>query len=155
MLTEAADYDTLTRNFRWDVPARFNMATACCDRHADSGNRTALIYVDEDGTAQRTSFDETARDVLPLRQCADGGWSLCAATASRCSCRSRWNCRSRNLAAFRAGLVSVPLFTLFGEDALEFRLANSGAKAVVTDETGWEKLCENPRPPAVSGRTST
>src|SRR5947199_5104393 len=45
-----------------------------------------------------------------------------------------------HLAAFRSGLVSVPLFTLFGEDALEFRLANSGAKAVVTDESGWEKL---------------
>src|SRR5256714_4540442 len=47
-----------------------------------------------------------------------------------------------HLAAFRSGLVSVPLFTLFGEDALEFRLANSGAKAVVTDETGWEKLAK-------------
>ena len=45
-----------------------------------------------------------------------------------------------HLAAFRSGLVSVPLFTLFGEDALEFRLANSGAKAIVTDESGWEKL---------------
>src|SRR2546423_11948033 len=45
-----------------------------------------------------------------------------------------------HLAAFRSGLVSVPLFTLFGEDALEFRLANSGARAIVSDETGWEKL---------------
>ena len=45
-----------------------------------------------------------------------------------------------HLAAFRSGLVSVPLFTLFGEDALQFRLPNSGAKAVVTDESGWEKL---------------
>ena len=45
-----------------------------------------------------------------------------------------------HLAAFRSGLVSVPLFTLFGEDALQFRLENSGAKAVVTDEGGWEKL---------------
>ena len=45
-----------------------------------------------------------------------------------------------HLAAFRSGLVSVPLFTLFGEDALEFRLINSGARAVVTDEMGWEKL---------------
>ena len=45
-----------------------------------------------------------------------------------------------HLAAWRSGLVSVPLFTLFGEDALQFRLQNSGAKAVVTDEGGWEKL---------------
>ena len=35
MLTEASTYDELYRNFRWDIPARFNIATACCDRHAD------------------------------------------------------------------------------------------------------------------------
>ena len=58
MLTETTDYDTLYRGFRWDIPARFNMAGACCDRHADGNGRTALIYVDEDGGAQRTSFDE-------------------------------------------------------------------------------------------------
>ena len=47
-----------------------------------------------------------------------------------------------HLAAFRSGLVSIPLFALFGEDALEFRLSNSGAKAIVTDEGGWEKLAK-------------
>ena len=35
MLTEAKTYDELYRNFRWDIPARFNIATACCDRYAD------------------------------------------------------------------------------------------------------------------------
>ena len=40
-----------------------------------------------------------------------------------------------HLAAFRSAIVSVPLFTLFGEDALEFRLSNSGAKAIVTDRS--------------------
>ena len=45
-----------------------------------------------------------------------------------------------HVAAFKAGLVSVPLFTLFGEDALEFRLRDSGARALVTDAVGLEKL---------------
>ena len=68
MLTEAATYDELYRNFRWDIPARFNMATACCDRYADGSGRLALIYVDEDGATTRTSFDEVAeaRAVLPM-----------------------------------------------------------------------------------------
>ena len=52
MLTETTDYDALYRDFRWDIPARFNIATACCDRHADGSNRLALIYVDEDGGTQ-------------------------------------------------------------------------------------------------------
>src|SRR6202453_3933404 len=47
-----------------------------------------------------------------------------------------------HLAAFRSGMVSVPLFALFGEDALEFRLSNSGARAIVTDQTGWDKLAK-------------
>ena len=51
---------------------RFNMATACCDRHADGTGRLALIYVDEDGGTTRTSFDEIAEHVAPLRQCAEG-----------------------------------------------------------------------------------
>ena len=60
MLTVASSYDELYRNFRWDIPDRFNIATACCDRHADGSGRLALIYVDEDGAATRTSFDEVA-----------------------------------------------------------------------------------------------
>ena len=39
-------------------------------------------------------------------------------------------------------MISIPLFALFGEDALEFRLANSGAKTIVTDASGWEKLAK-------------
>ena len=27
MLTETTDYDELYRNFRWNIPARFNMAS--------------------------------------------------------------------------------------------------------------------------------
>ena len=74
MLTEASDYDELYRDFRWEIPARFNIATACCDRHADGTGRLALIYVDEDGAATRDLVRRDQRDVAPLRQCAEGGW---------------------------------------------------------------------------------
>lgn len=139
MLTQASSYENLVRDFRWDVPERFNIASACCDRHADGSNRLALIYVDEDGGAQRTSFDE-----MRALSCAFAN-VLKADGLSRGDRVAVFLSQSLelpivHLAAFRSGLVSVPLFTLFGEDALEFRLANSGAKAVVTDESGWEKL---------------
>jgi acetyl-CoA synthetase len=139
MLTETADYEKLCRDFRWDIPARFNIATACCDRHADGTNRLALIYVDEDGGAKRTSFDEmraySSRFANVLKA---GGLARGDRVAAFLS--QSLELPIVHLAAFRSGLVSVPLFTLFGEDALEFRLANSGARAVVTDEAGWEKL---------------
>jgi acetyl-CoA synthetase len=139
MLTETTDYKKLCRDFRWEIPPRFNIATACCDRHADGSNRLALIYVDEDGAAQRTSFDEIAemsrRFANVLK--ADG---LTRGDRVALFLSQSLELPVAHLAAFRAGLVSIPLFSLFGEDALQFRLSNSGAKAVVTDVGGWEKL---------------
>ncbi|MDB5611868.1 MAG: AMP-dependent synthetase [Bradyrhizobium sp.] len=139
MLTEAADYDEVYRNFRWDIPARFNIATACCDRHADGSGKLALIYVDEAGKTTRTTFDQVAEmsrrfaNVLNADGLVRGDRVAVFLTQSL-------ELPIAHLAALRLGLVSIPLFALFGEDALEFRLSNSGAKAIITDETGWQKL---------------
>src|SRR5580704_4330121 len=141
MLSETTDYEKLYGDFRWDIPARFNIATACCDRHADGSGRLALIYVDEDGTATRTSFDEVAA----MSRCfanvlkADG---LVRGDRVAVFLSQSLELPIAHLAAFRSGMVSIPLFALFGEDALEFRLSNSGAKVVVTDEAGWQKLAK-------------
>jgi len=139
MLTETSDYDKLYRDFRWDAPSHFNIATAACDRHADGSGKLALIYIDQDGSVTRTSFDElrdfSCRFASVLK--ADG---LKRGDRVGVFLSQSLELPVAHLAAFRSGLVSVPLFTLFGEDALEFRLANSGAKAIVTDQTGWEKL---------------
>src|SRR6202035_733540 len=141
MLTETADYAKLCRDFRWNVPARFNIATACCDRHADGSNRLALIYVDEKGAAQRTSFDDMRAlssafaNVLKADGLARGDRVAVFLSQSL-------ELPIAHLAAFRSGLISIPLFALFGEDALEFRLANSAAKAIVTDAAGWDKLAK-------------
>jgi len=139
MLSETDSYEKLCRDFRWEIPARFNMATACCDRHADGGGKTALIYVDEDGSSRRTSFDELAsmsrRFANVLR--ADG---LKRGDRVALFLSQSLELPVAHLAAFRSGLVSIPLFALFGQDALQFRLSNSGASAIVTDSSGWEKL---------------
>ncbi|MGD0849820.1 acyl-CoA synthetase [Bradyrhizobium sp.] len=141
MLTETTDYNALYRDFRWDIPARFNIATACCDRHADGTGRLALIYLDEDGGAQRTSFDaisEMSRRFANVLT-ADG---LVPGDRVAVFLSQSLELPVAHLAALRAGMISIPLFALFGEDALEFRLSNSGARAIVTDATGWEKLAK-------------
>src|SRR3984957_1688012 len=139
MLTETTDYDELCKNFRWDIPARFNIATACCDRHADGSGRLALIYVDEDGAASRTSFDavgEMSRRFANVLK-ADG---LKRGDRVAVFLSQSLELPIAHLAAFRSGMVSIPLFALFGEDALDFRLSNPGARAFVTDAPGGKKL---------------
>ncbi|THD64198.1 MAG: AMP-dependent synthetase [Bradyrhizobium sp.] len=141
MLTETTDYEKLYRDFRWEIPERFNLATACCDRHADGSNRLALIYIDEDGAASRTSFDavsEMSRRFANVLK-ADG---LKRGDRVAVFLSQSLELPIAHMAAFRSGMVSIPLFALFGEDALEFRLANSGARAIVTDEGGYQKLAK-------------
>ena len=116
MLTEAATYDELYRNFRWEIPARFNMATACCDRYADGSGRLALIYVDEDGATMRTSFDEVAEQSRRFANVlkADG---LARGDRVAVFLSQSLELPIAHLAAFRSGMISIPLFALFGEDA--------------------------------------
>jgi acetyl-CoA synthetase len=141
MLTESSTYDELYCNFRWDIPERLNLATVCCDRYADGSGRLALIYIDEDGAATRTTFDEIAemsrRFANVLK--ADG---LERGDRVAVFLSQSLELPIAHVAAFRSGLISIPLFALFGEDALEFRLSNSQAKAIITDEAGWEKLAK-------------
>src|SRR6266853_2916683 len=95
--------------------------------------------VREDDAAQRTSFDEmralSCRFANVLK--ADG---LVRGDRVAVFLSQSLELPIAHLAAFRSGMISIPLFALFGEDALEFRLSNSGAKAIITDEAGWEKL---------------
>ena len=124
MLTEAATYDELYRNFRWDIPERFNMATACCDRHGDGSGRLALIYVDEDGGATRTSFDEVSdfsrrfANVLKADGLVRGDRVAVFLTQSL-------ELPVAHMAAFRSGMVSIPLFLVWrgraGISPVEFR----------------------------------
>ena len=45
-----------------------------------------------------------------------------------------------HIAGYRMGAVVLPLFTLFGEEALEYRLANAEASAVITDMSQLPKV---------------
>src|SRR5437763_1005680 len=61
VLQRGNSYDGVYRGFRWDVPARFNIGVAACDRHADGTGRLALIYEAPDGRVERFTFDDLKR----------------------------------------------------------------------------------------------
>ncbi len=139
MLTRQSDYRRLYDNFAWKVPQRYNIGVDVCDRHADGSGRRALIFVSETGAVAEYSFDHFKQ------QSNRFATALLAQGFVR---RDRLaillpqapETAIAHLAAFKAGMISVPLFTLFGEEALRFRLADSGAKGIVTDLDGAEKL---------------
>lgn len=135
----SSNYQELVENFRWQVPKVFNIGADVCDRHADGAGRLALVFVDEDEGCHRYTFDD-------LRRLSNRFANVLVAAGLRRGDRvgvllpQRPETAIAHIAAFKAGLISVPLFALFGEQALEFRLANSGTKAVVTDAVGLAKI---------------
>ena len=139
MLTKASEYARLDADFHWAVPDRFNIGVDVCDRHVNGPPRTALIAAESDGTVRRYSFHDI-RD-LSNRLCnvfMDLGLQRGDRVAVLLA--QSLEVAITHVSCFKAGLISIPLFTLFGEDALQYRLHDSGARVVVTDRAGLVKL---------------
>jgi acetyl-CoA synthetase len=137
MLVRAPSYAELARGFRWQVPPRYNIGTDVADRQR--GDALALIFLDERHREQRFTFADISRLSNRFAN-ALAAHGLVRGDRIGILLPQTPETAIAHVAAWKSGLISVPLFTLFGEDALEFRLSNSGAKALVTDETGLAKL---------------
>ena len=140
MLKEGKTYDDVYRSFRWDIPQHFNMGVAVSDRHAaTSPDRTALIVADDEGKDRVYSF----RDISTLsNQFANALKAQGFVQGDRLAILLSQSVETAiaHIAAWKLGLISIPMFTLFGEDALEYRFENSAAKGVVTDTDNLEKI---------------
>ncbi len=139
MLPSGTTYEEIRAAFRWQVPARFNIGVACCDAWADGSGRTALIHRHTDGRVETITFDalRAATNRLANALVAHG-----IAPGDRIGVLLPQvpEAAVAHLAAYKLGAIAVPLFQLFQEEALEFRLRDCGAAALVTDAVGLAKL---------------
>ncbi|OHV15816.1 AMP-dependent synthetase [Methylorubrum extorquens] len=138
---ERADrYETLVRDFRWEIPERYNIAADVCDRWALSEpDRTALLVLGPDDRPEPVSYGRLRSDSLRLA-------AALAARGVRPGDRVAVLLPQSvavvvtHFATYRLGAIALPLAGLFSEAALRHRLADSGACAVVTDAPGLAKL---------------
>lgn len=139
MLPKAGSYEEISRQFRWQLPEKYNIGVDACDKWADGSGRLALIHKRGDGEVERYSFDDLKR---LSNRCANMLAAHGVGRGDRVAVLlpQAPETAVTHLAAYKLGAIAVPLFSLFGEEALEFRLANSGAKALVTDRAGVAKL---------------
>jgi acetyl-CoA synthetase len=139
MLSDAPSYDELCRRFRWVVPDRYNIGVDVSDRHAYGPTRTALIVEEEDGRVRRFSF----HDIRSLsNRLANVLRNLGIERGDRVAVLlpQSLEVAVTHVASFKSGFISLPLFTLFGDEALQYRLSDSGARVLVTDKAGLGKL---------------
>ena len=58
LLQPGKTYQEIYDNFKWDIPARYNIANDVCDRWADGSGRIALAYEDDNKEVTSYTFDE-------------------------------------------------------------------------------------------------
>ncbi|WP_313137150.1 acyl-CoA synthetase [Paracoccus jeotgali] len=136
---------TATRNaFRWDIPERFNLGAAICDRWAATEpERLAILDVTPGRPPREFSFGSLSEQANRL---SNGLASLGVGRQEEVGDRvgvllaQSIETAVAHVAVTRMGCISIPLFTLFGDEALLHRLRDSGARAVITDAVGAARL---------------
>ena len=132
MATHADDADVdryadLHAGFRWQVPDDFNIAEVCCTRWArDTPEALAVQFVSTDGCGAHYSFGQLQRAANRLsnalrRQGVQRGDRVAIILPQR------FETAVAHIAISQMGAVAMPLSMLFGPEALEYRLKDSGA----------------------------
>ena len=139
LLPQVDEYEIMRRDFAWPRPDVFNIGVAVCDKWQDDPDRTALIHKRPDGAVDRISFGELiAQSNRIANMFARNG--IGPGDRVGLLLTQRPETALAHIALYKLGAIAVPLALLFGVDALEYRLNNSGAKALVTSTEGLAKI---------------
>lgn len=140
LLSPTETYRDVYDQFAWDIPDRVNMAEQTCERHARTmPDKVGLIVANIDGTHQ----DYTWAQLSHLsNQMANLVASKGLERGDRFSILLSQSVEAAvsHLACWKMGAISIPLFSLFGEEALLFRLKDSGAKMIITEARQLKKI---------------
>jgi hypothetical protein len=106
-------YAELHAAHRWEVPARFNIAHACCGRWAEDRTRFALYWEDESGSATAHTFWDLQREADRLSNVlvqlgVQRGDKVALVLPQR------RETAVAHIAIYQMGAVAVPLSFLFG-----------------------------------------
>jgi acetyl-CoA synthetase len=132
-LWKQVDYATLP------IPERFNLGVACVDEQ-DPGAR-AITVVAPDRTSRDYTFGEVAdqanRLANVLRELGIRPGDVVGVVNP-----ASFETGVAYMALFRMGAIALPLASLFGPDALKFRLRHGEARAVITSSANVAKVRE-------------
>ncbi|MWG34512.1 acyl-CoA synthetase [Halomarina oriensis] len=131
VMPEYDSYERARETFEWSLPERYNPAVDCLRKHESPAPEERVALLDA-ATGERYSFADVDERACRL---ANGLASLDVEPGDRVGVVSpqRPETPIAHLACWLLGAVTVPLTTLFGRDALAYRLDDAEARVVVFD----------------------
>ena len=133
------NFDAICENFHWNIPKKLNISHQVCGRHQNNPDRIAVFYENAAGDKSAFSFGQleklSAQFANVLKNFGVVPGDRVAIVLSQ-----RIETVIAHLAIYKLGAISIPLAILFGPEALEYRLQDSGCKLVITDQTRYDEL---------------
>ena len=140
VLPAASDYDALCRAFRWRVPAHYNIGVDVCDRWAEiEPGRIAIFHVGAGGAVEEISYGALRESSNRLAN-ALAGHGIGRGDRVAILLPQAPAVAASHIAIYKLGAIALPLAILFGNEAISYRLKDSGARALITNARGLEKL---------------
>jgi acetyl-CoA synthetase len=133
-------YADIYSQFRWQVPRELNWFELCCARWARQTPRAvAIVAQSERGVVVQHRYAELHDAAL---RCAAALAALGVARGDRVAIvlPQRFETAVAQMAASALGAVAMPLSMLFGPEALQYRLTDSGARVAIVDDSAIDAL---------------
>ena len=140
-MLEGKTYNEIYEDFHWNIPQKLNIGVEICDKWAQDKNRIALIHIDRDSQVSKYSFWELKNLSNRFSN------ALCALGVTRedrvaVFLPNTPETLISHIAIYKTGAILVPLLTLFGPMAIEYRLQSSGARVLITNGENLPKVLE-------------
>jgi len=139
LLKRHSTYAETVSATQWAVPQHYNIGVDVCDKWADGSGRVAIIQEISPADIRHYSFDDLKKYSNQFAQMLQKAG---VARGDRVGILLAQGIETAiaHIACYKLGVIAIPLFSLFGSDALSYRLSNSGARALVTNTEGVAKL---------------
>jgi acetyl-CoA synthetase len=142
MLPHIRDYNELRREFCWQIPEPYNIGIDVCDRWAVADSRRiALIHVHPGGRQDEMSFGWLKETSDRLANVLRAG-GVARGDRVAVLLPQMPETLAAHVAIYKIGGIALPIAVLFGIDALNYRLRDSGARTVITDVQGADKIAQ-------------
>ncbi len=138
---EGKTYDEIYKNFRWNIPEKLNIGVEICDKWAQDKHRIALIHIDHQSQVHKYSYWELSN---LSNRFANALCGLGVEPGDRIAVflPNIPETLISHISIFKTGAILVPLLSLFGPMAVEYRLRSSSAKVLVTNREHLPKILE-------------
>ena len=134
---ELGAYEDMRAAHRWEVPDRYNIAADVCDKHPR--DKLAMVWEDWQGAEREVSFGE-------LQDTSNRFANVLEANGVERGDRvatllpSLPETAAVFLGTYKRGAILLSMSVLYGDEGIQHRLRDSGAKALVTDAANRHRI---------------